>query len=251
MYLSNIPALQDNYIWLLSADKQTTVIVDPGEVQPVIAALTQQQLIPDAILLTHHHHDHTGGVAELVKRYPALSVYGPEETRSKGAQFIVKQGDTITAAGMNFSVIDVPGHTLGHVAFYCAPHLFCGDTLFSAGCGRIFEGTPEQMYHSLEKLAALPDETKVCCAHEYTLSNLRFANFVLPEDSEIETYKKQVEQLRAENQASVPTELQFERKINLFLRCQQIDLQRKLGIIDPTIEIWQIFARLRAMKDNY
>ncbi|AKJ42837.1 hydroxyacylglutathione hydrolase [Pragia fontium] len=251
MHLISIPAFQDNYIWLLTKDSQTTIIVDPGTAQPVIQALQQHQLTPDAILLTHHHNDHTGGVAELVRHYPALKVYGPEETRSKGAQIIVKEGDHVVAGGMTFSVLDVPGHTIGHIAFYCSPYLFCGDTLFSAGCGRIFEGTAKQMYHSIQKLAALPDNTKVCCAHEYTLSNLRFANYVLPEDIDIETYQQQIEQLRAENQASVPTELQLERKINLFLRCHQIDLQRKLGINDPTIEIWQVFKQLRAMKDNY
>lgn len=251
MHLISIPAFQDNYIWLLTKDHKTTIIVDPGEAQPVIDTLTQQQLIPDAILLTHHHNDHTGGVTQLVKHYPALKVYGPEETRSKGAQYIVKEGDCVLAAGMEFKIFDVPGHTAGHIAFYCEPYLFCGDTLFSAGCGRIFEGTPKQMFHSIVKLAALPDSTEVCCAHEYTLSNLRFANHVLPEDIEIETYKQHIRKLRQENTSSVPTKLGLERKINLFLRCHQVDLKRKLNMNDTTIESWQVFERLRAMKDNY
>ena len=251
MHLIRIPAFQDNYIWLLTNNNHTTIIVDPGEAKPVIDALIQQNLTPTAILLTHHHNDHTGGVAELVRQYPELKVYGPEETRNKGAQIIVKEGDKLSIGTIQFSVTEVPGHTLGHVAYYSEPYLFCGDTLFSAGCGRIFEGTAKQMYHSLQKLASLPDSTKVCCAHEYTLSNLRFAHSVLPENIEIETYQQQIEQLRAQGQASIPTELQLERKINLFLRCHEIDLQRKLGMNVPSIETWQVFERLRSMKDNY
>ncbi|WP_159565003.1 hydroxyacylglutathione hydrolase [Budvicia diplopodorum] len=251
MHLIRIPAFQDNYIWLLANHERLAIIVDPGEAQPVIDALSPNKLVPTAILLTHHHNDHTGGVMELVKQYPELKVYGPEETRVKGAQIIVKEGDEINLLGIAFNVIEVPGHTLGHVAYHSAPYLFCGDTLFSAGCGRIFEGTAKQMYQSLQKLAALPDSTKVCCAHEYTLSNLRFAHTISPENIEIKTYQKQIERLRSENQASVPTELRLERRINLFLRCHDVDLQRELDINEPTIEIWQVFERLRSMKDNY
>lgn len=251
MHLIRIPAFQDNYIWLLTANNRTTVIVDPGEAKPVIDMLAQQNLTPTAIILTHHHNDHTGGVAELVRQYPELKVYGPEETRSKGAQIIVKQGDEVNVDTITFKVSEVPGHTIGHIAYYSEPYLFCGDTLFSAGCGRIFEGTAKQMYQSLQKLALLPDSTKVCCAHEYTLSNLRFAHSVLPENIEIETYQQQIELLRTQGQASVPTELQLERKINLFLRCHEVDLQRKLGMNNPSIETWQVFERLRSMKDNY
>lgn len=251
MHLIRIPALQDNYIWLLANHDRLAIIVDPGEAKPVIDTLRQEKLIPVAILLTHHHNDHTDGVMELIRQYPELKVYGPEETRSKGAKIVIEQGDKINLIGIQFEVIAVPGHTIGHIAYYSAPYLFCGDTLFSAGCGRIFEGTAKQMYQSLQKLAALPDSTKVCCAHEYTLANLRFAHSILPTDIAIKTYQKQIALLRAENQASVPTALQLEKKINLFLRCHDIDLQRKLEMNDPTIEIWQIFEQLRSMKDNY
>ncbi|WP_140919432.1 hydroxyacylglutathione hydrolase [Limnobaculum xujianqingii] len=251
MHLISIPAFQDNYIWLLTTKQQTGIIVDPGDALPVIQHLEQQQITPTAILLTHHHNDHTGGVADLIRHYPELKVYGPQETQSKGAKFIVREGDNIDINGMCFNVIGVPGHTAGHVAFYSAPYLFCGDTLFSAGCGRIFEGTPEQMYQSIQKLAALPDSTKVCCAHEYTISNLRFANYVLPENIEIETYLKHIVDIRSKDQPSVPTELKTERTINLFLKCHQLDLKRKLGLDDSTIQPWQVFKRLREMKDNY
>lgn len=251
MHLISIPAFQDNYIWLLTTKQQTGIIVDPGDALPVIQQLEQQQITPTAILLTHHHNDHTGGVADLIRHYPELKVYGPQETQSKGAQFIVKEGDNIDINGMSFNVIGVPGHTAGHVAFYSAPYLFCGDTLFSAGCGRIFEGTSEQMYQSIQKLAALPDSTKVCCAHEYTISNLRFANYVLPENIEIETYLKHIVDIRSKDQPSVPTELKTEKTINLFLKCHQLDLKRKLGPDDSTIQPWQVFKRLREMKDNY
>ncbi|WP_027275142.1 hydroxyacylglutathione hydrolase [Leminorella grimontii] len=251
MHLISIPAFQDNYIWLLTNGQDINVVVDPGEAGPVIDLLDKKSIAPSAILLTHHHNDHTGGVAALCERYPGIEVYGPQETQSKGATKIVKEGDKIDLASLSFQVIEVPGHTLGHVAYYCAPYLFCGDTLFSAGCGRIFEGTAKQMYESIEKLAALADDTIVCCAHEYTLSNLRFAHHILPEDSEIETYVKQIEQLRSEGQPSVPTTLEKEKKINLFLRCHQSDLQRKLGFNTTTMATWQVFERLRALKDSY
>ncbi|MGL6019059.1 MAG: hydroxyacylglutathione hydrolase [Gibbsiella quercinecans] len=251
MNLISIPALQDNYIWLLDNQEGHCIIVDPGEAAPVLAALQRRQLIPDAILLTHHHHDHVGGVKQLVAQYPGLVVYGPQETADKGATQIVKEGDLLAINGRKYSVFAVPGHTLGHVAYYSAPYLFCGDTMFSAGCGRLFEGTAEQMYQSFQRIAQLPDETLVCCAHEYTLPNLKFSRAILPEDRQIETYQQQVEAIRAKQQPSVPTTLQLERKINLFLRCHDADLQKKLGFNSPPEQLHSVFSELRLRKDNF
>ncbi|MFZ1873242.1 MAG: hydroxyacylglutathione hydrolase [Chania sp.] len=251
MNLISIPAFQDNYIWLLDNQQGHCVIVDPGDARPVLEALTRLQLIPDAILLTHHHRDHVGGVAELVAQYPDLRVYGPQETANKGANALVQNGEVIEISGRQYRIIAVPGHTLGHVAFYSAPYLFCGDTVFSAGCGRLFEGTAEQMYDSFQRVAQLPDDTLICCAHEYTLSNLKFSRAILPQDRDIETYQQQVERLRAKGEPSVPTTLQLERKINLFLRCHNTDLQKEIGFNSPPDNLHSVFSELRLRKDSF
>lgn len=251
MNLISIPAFQDNYIWLLVNPLQRCLIVDPGEAAPVLSELKEKGWIPEGILLTHHHHDHVGGVTEILQNFPNIPVYGPQETAHKGATNIVKDGDSLSLCGQIFSVIAVPGHTLGHIAYYSAPYLFCGDTLFSGGCGRLFEGSPQQMYASIQRLAQLADETSICSAHEYTLSNLNFARAVLPQDRDIETYQQQIKQLRAKNHSSLPSKLQLERKINVFLRCDDIDLQRNLGIDLPPNDLSLIFAELRARKDSF
>lgn len=251
MNLISIPAFQDNYIWMLDDQQGHCVIIDPGEARPVLAELAHRQLTPDAILLTHHHHDHVGGVAEITEHYPGLAVYGPQETVKKGANILVNDGDILNIGESQYTTIAVPGHTLGHVAFYNAPYLFCGDTLFSAGCGRLFEGTSAQMYDSLQRVAQLPDETLICCAHEYTLSNLKFSRAILPQDRQIETYQQHVEILRAKGQPSVPTTLQLERKINLFLRCHDIDLQIKIGFNTTPDHLHLVFSELRQLKDAF
>ncbi|MEY4475921.1 MAG: hypothetical protein RL248_1688 [Pseudomonadota bacterium] len=251
MNLISIPALQDNYIWLLTDSQKQCVIVDPGESAPVLSTLIQGQYRPQAILLTHHHNDHVGGVANLCRHFPEIPVYGPQETANKGATVIVTEGDDLTIKGQKYIIIAVPGHTLGHIAYYSKPYLFCGDTLFSAGCGRLFEGTPEQMYASIQQLAQLPDDTLICSAHEYTLSNLKFARSILPADQDIARYQQQIEQLRAKNQPSLPVKLQSERKINVFLRCSDIDLQRKIGVISPPESLASVFSELRARKDLF
>lgn len=251
MNLISISALQDNYIWFLDDQHGHCVIIDPGESAPVLGALHRLKLIPDAILLTHHHQDHVGGVTQVVAHYPNLPVYGPQETVDKGVDHVVHDGEKFEINGRQYVTIALPGHTLGHVAFYSAPYLFCGDTMFSAGCGRLFEGTAEQMYQSFQQLAQLPDNTLICCAHEYTLSNLEFARAVLPEDREIEVYQQHVKALMAKNQPSVPANLQLERKINLFLRCHDYDLQKKLGFNSPPKQLHSVFSKLRLRKDNF
>ncbi|TKI03307.1 hydroxyacylglutathione hydrolase [Martelella alba] len=250
MNLISIPALADNYIWLLRNDRQECLIVDPGQAEPVLAAIADQGLTLKGILLTHHHYDHVGGVPDVLARYD-VPVYGPKETANKGATHIVVEGDNVKLLDIDFQILALPGHTLGHIGFYGAPYLFCGDTVFSAGCGRLFEGTPQQMYQSLQKVRKLPPETLVCGAHEYTLANLAFARSILPEDSLIAGYEREIKQLRAKNQASLPTTLQLEGKINLFLRCHDVDLQRKLNPQGDLRDEWRIFALLREKKDHF
>ena len=188
MNLNSIPAFDDNYIWVLNDEAGRCLIVDPGDAEPVLNAITANNWQPEAIFLTHHHHDHVGGVKELVEKFPQIVVYGPQETQDKGTTQVVKDGETAFVLGHEFSVIATPGHTLGHICYFSKPYLFCGDTLFSGGCGRLFEGTASQMYQSLNKLSALPDDTLVCCAHEYTLSNMKFALSILPHDLSINDY---------------------------------------------------------------
>ncbi|MCK1966780.1 hydroxyacylglutathione hydrolase [Franconibacter sp. IITDAS19] len=251
MNLNSIPAFQDNYIWVLSDEQGKCLIVDPGEAAPVLKAIEENAWQPVAILLTHHHDDHTGGVKALLARYPDLIVYGPQETAGKGTTKIVHEGDAVVILGHEFSVIATPGHTLGHLSYFSFPYLFCGDTMFSAGCGRLFEGTPAQMYQSFQKLNQLPEETLICCAHEYTLSNLTFSVAILPEDMHLTQYYREVKELRAKNQKTLPSNLKKERQINLFLRVNDIDLINKINTETTLQHPEERFAWLRAKKDSF
>lgn len=251
MNLNSIPAFQDNYIWVLTNNENRCLIVDPGEAAPVLKAIAEYHWVPEAILLTHHHQDHVGGVKELLQHFPQLVVYGPAETQDKGTTHIVKDGDIALVLGHEFKVIATPGHTLGHICYFSKPYLFCGDTLFSGGCGRLFEGTASQMYQSLNKLSALPDDTLVCCAHEYTLSNMKFALSILPHDLSINDYYRKVKELRAKNQITLPVILKNERQINVFLRTEDIDL---INVINEETLLQQPeerFAWLRSKKDRF
>ncbi|KAA0514641.1 MULTISPECIES: hydroxyacylglutathione hydrolase [Enterobacter] len=251
MNLISIPAFQDNYIWVLVDDDRRCVIVDPGESAPVLRAIKENDWQPEAILLTHHHNDHTGGVPELRAHFPHLVVYGPAEAQDKGITHVVEEGENILIREWEFSVFATPGHTLGHLCFYSKPYLFCGDTLFSGGCGRLFEGTPAQMYQSLQKINALPDDTVICCAHEYTLGNMKFAVSLLPEDRAIQDYYHKVKELRAKNQKTLPVILKNERQINLFLRTDDTDLINKINQETNLQQPEQRFAWLRSKKDNF
>ncbi|CAM8532590.1 hydroxyacylglutathione hydrolase [Escherichia coli] len=251
MNLNSIPAFDDNYIWVLNDEAGRCLIVDPGDAEPVLNAIAANNWQPEAIFLTHHHHDHVGGVKELVEKFPQIVVYGPQETQDKGTTQVVKDGETAFVLGHEFSVIATPGHTLGHICYFSKPYLFCGDTLFSGGCGRLFEGTASQMYQSLKKLSALPDDTLVCCAHEYTLSNMKFALSILPHDLSINDYYRKVKELRAKNQITLPVILKNERQINVLLRTEDIDL---INVINEETLLQQPeerFAWLRSKKDRF
>jgi hydroxyacylglutathione hydrolase len=219
--ISAIPAFRDNYIWALHDDRHA-VVVDPGDAAPVEAFLAQRELELVTVLATHHHADHVGGVKDLIATRN-IPVYGPRQESIATLTHRLGEGDgaAIDALGLRFAVLDIPGHTAGHIAYYGHGMVFCGDTLFACGCGRLFEGTPPQMVHSLAKLAALPDDTLVYCGHEYTLANIRFA-LVVESDSPTLKQREAVEaQKRARGEPTLPSTIGLERKTNPFLRYRE------------------------------
>jgi hydroxyacylglutathione hydrolase len=256
MILHPVPAFSDNYIWVLH-NGQRALVVDPGEADGLASWLQEQRLQLDTILITHHHGDHTGGVAQL-REATGARVYGPAREQVPSPLNKVEGGDVVEALGVRFDVIDVPGHTAGHIAFFAAnvdgePLLFCGDTLFSAGCGRLFEGTPAQMLDSLTRLAALPAATRVCCTHEYTLSNLRFALAVDPGNPALVEHGSHCQALRERNLPTLPSSIGLERQINPFLRSHEPALAAAARIHDPssTADALGVFTTLRAWKNVF
>ena len=250
-----VPAFRDNYIWLITnpADR-TAAVIDPGDPAPVSRALDEGGWRLAAILVTHHHPDHTGGVAELARRH-GVPVYGPAAEAIPSRTVAVREGDRVTleAPGITFEVLEVPGHTAGHVAYHGRGMLFIGDTLFMSGCGRLFEGTPAQMHRSLSRIAKLPPDTKVYCAHEYTLANLRFARAVEPDNRDIAERADACAGLRANGQPTVPATLAVELKTNPFLRSGAPAVvaaaERQAGRkLDSEVEV---FAAIRKWKDNF
>ena len=215
-----IPAFKDNYIWLLRKGA-SAVVIDPGDADPVLEVLDREKLILDSILITHHHKDHQGGIARLLEYSPA-QVFGPALESITGITHTLSGGECVSLAslGSTMQVIAVPGHTLGHLAYYGHGCLFCGDTLFAGGCGRVFEGSLIQMHDSLQRLAAFPDHTLIYCAHEYTEANLRFALAVEPCNQSLANRANEVAVLRAKGLATVPSTLAIEKATNPFLRCQ-------------------------------
>jgi hydroxyacylglutathione hydrolase len=259
MKLIALPAFSDNYLWLWQQDSMA-VVVDPGDAAPVLQALASKGLTLAAILVTHHHADHVGGVHELHETTGA-QVFGPAREDVPTPFTPVMEGDALELLGQTVQVLDVPGHTAGHVAYFLphapqAPVLFCGDTLFSGGCGRIFEGTPAQMLASMDHLAALPDATQVCCAHEYTLSNLRFALAVEPSNSELQAYMVHCQQLRNQGTPTLPARLGTELQINPFLRARHPDVRHAvaqhagLSATEQNDDV-AVFAALREWKNNF
>lgn len=253
-----IAAFHDNYLWLIH-DGVHAAVIDPGDANAINQALEAHGLQLTAILLTHHHADHIGGVPALTAQWD-VPVYGPSHDGIDQVDHPLNGGERVHVAGLNLEleVIDVPGHTLGHIAYFydgaMGQWLFCGDTLFGAGCGRLFEGTPEQMAASLARLAALPETTQVYCAHEYTLSNLRFARAVEPDNQELAQRERQAQALRAQGEATLPSTIALERATNPFLRLDSptiVDNLVKAGRLNQAAKPVAVFAALRAWKDTF
>lgn len=255
--MTPLPAFADNYIWLLQHQQQV-LAVDPGDGQAVLQWLAREpKLQLDTILVTHHHADHTGGLLDLVQATGAR-VFGPALEKLPVAHLPVAEGDSVAWGPLQWQVLDVPGHTAGHVAWWAhpagqAPILFCGDTLFSGGCGRLFEGTAQQMLASLDKLSQLPADTRVCCAHEYTLSNLRFARTVEPDNLPLATYERLCQTRREQGLPTLPVPLGMELDINPFLRSRSPVVRRAIErhTGTPTGDDAGAFAQLRAWKNGF
>lgn len=250
-----IPAFKDNYIWaIVNQDNQKCCVVDPGDAKPVIDFINEHQLQLDCVLITHHHHDHIGGLDTLCKKFHP-KVYGPNNPSITHIDERLKNGDKITLDNfdLSFNIFEIPGHTLDHIAYYSPGILFCGDTLFSAGCGRVFEGTYEQMLNSLDLLSDLPDDTLVYCAHEYTLTNLGFAQVVESNNKYISDYIKNVENLRKNNRPSLPSKLNLEKKVNPFLRVREatVKMSAELHADCPLNTPVDVFRVLREWKNKF
>ncbi|GAA6140904.1 hydroxyacylglutathione hydrolase [Hydrogenophaga sp. 5NK40-0174] len=256
MTLHPVPAFNDNYIWVLH-DASHALVVDPGETAGVISYLKEHKLTLEAVLITHHHGDHTGGVAEL-REAMGCQVFGPALEKMPEPLTRVQGGQRIGLLGLEFKVMDVPGHTAGHIAYFCdqldsGPLVFCGDTLFSGGCGRLFEETPQQMHASLAALSSLPAETRVCCAHEYTLANLAFAEAVEPGNADLQAYIAQCKSKRSQGIPTVPSTIDTERHINPFLRASQAEVIQSAQKHAPAtsadeISVW---TALREWKNQF
>ena len=232
IHIDPIEAFQDNYIWLIHND-QNSIIVDPGDAEPVINALERKNLNLVAILITHHHADHIGGVMALQEKYPHIKIFAPQKDKYEFVNISLKNGDEINIPELqiNYKIIEIPGHTRGHIAYYDKKNLFCGDTLFACGCGKIFDGTHEQMYNSLKKISALPKDTKIYCAHEYTKKNITFALSLDPDDINLKLRKESLSNVTN----TIPSSLEEELKTNPFLKCTSLEA----------------FKRLRDLKDQY
>lgn len=257
--LRAVRAFKDNYIWI-AHNNQQALVVDPGQASPVLHYLQKHSLDLLAILITHHHADHVGGIEALKEHYPQATVYGPAKENIPHCNYLLHGEETIQfpELDLRFTVLDVPGHTAGHIAYFAyspekEPFVFCGDTLFSIGCGRLFEGTAQQMVQSLAKLAALPADTLVCCAHEYTLSNIEWALAVDPKNTALNQYHEQVRSLRQQELPTVPSTIALELAANPFLRTQDAHVIAAANQYtgQPLARTDEVFAALREWKNNF
>lgn len=254
------PAFKDNYIWLyINKNTKSCIVVDPGDGQAALGAAAAHDVRVSAIFITHHHADHSGGILDMLRDIGAkdnlgkapIPVYGPRGESILGVTHKVSEGDTVSVPGFDpFAILDIPGHTKGHIAYYSAKAgiLFCGDTLFAGGCGRLFEGTPEMLFNSLKKMNALPPDTLVYCAHEYTEKNLAFALTVEPHNLDLQKRYKEVCALREKQQPTIPSTLLIEQQTNPFLRTDSAEIRRYLAQSGSPVEI---FAALRSLKDSF
>ena len=249
--IKSIPAFNDNYIWLIQNHDLRCAIVDPGDAQPVLDYLAQHGLTLEAILVTHHHNDHTGGIAKLLQVFPHIKIVGPEAEPIASLTHHMKEGDRFSLFDESFLVLGLPGHTKGHIGYVGDEKLFCGDVLFSAGCGRVFEGTYEQMFESLNKILSLPEETNIYPAHEYTTSNIAFALAVEPDNLKLLEYREKVHRLRAENQPTLPTTLRQEKWINPFLRVDQATIINSVSNRSRNSQPLGVFSALREWKNAF
>ncbi|MBI1195625.1 MAG: hydroxyacylglutathione hydrolase [Gammaproteobacteria bacterium] len=250
-----IPAFGDNYIWLAGVPESpgAVIVIDPGTAGPVIEVFESEGLRPSAILITHRHWDHVDGVPELASRYQ-VPVFGPEGGHIAGVTAPVVDGTTVEPLrGLSFKVLAVPGHTADHLAYFGHGTLFCGDTLFNAGCGRLFDGTARQLFHSLQRLSELPDTTRVCCAHEYTLDNLEFARMVEPGNADLAEYARAAATLRDRGLPTLPTDIGTQRRINPFLRCECDEVRASVTAFAgrPLAGPEETFKVLRYWKDTW
>lgn len=247
-----LPALTDNYIWTLTDTADRMLVVDPGQAAPVIDHAQRSGATPAAVLLTHHHGDHIAGVAELAGHWPGLPVYAPDDARIGHATHRVADGDQVQVADWTLKVLAVPGHTSSHIAYHGHGLVFSGDALFSLGCGRLFEGTPAQMLASLDRLAALPGQTLVCCGHEYTRANAAFARAVEPDNAALLQYSQDIEHMHARQQPTLPSPLSRELACNPFLRIDAPGVRASLADrVAPDSGRVGYFAALRRWKDDF
>lgn len=255
-----IPAFKDNYIWAIhSPDGKHIAVVDPGDATPVLKYLQKYNLTLDAILITHHHWDHTGGIEKLLELAPHIPVFGSHKSNIKQINSFVKEGADITLPSFDYpmQILEIPGHTLDHVAYVGPLSLFCGDTLFSCGCGRLFEGNPEQMVHSLNKIQALDKETQIYCGHEYTLANIQFAKVVEPHNVLLQNREKKIQLLVQQNHPTLPVTLEIEQQTNPFLRCNFPDVIQSVQkhwnhqLTSQVVSTIEVFSYLRQWKDTF